>query len=276
MAKRLAYLGPPGTFTEEAALRYDASARHLPFQSLAAVATAVSSDMADEGVMGIENSLGGSVIETLDILIHETQLLICHELVLPIDHYLLAPSGTETGDIKAILSHPQALAQCRRFLESCFPRAELIAALSTTSAVEEMMSREGTAAISTLRAAEIYGAQILASKIQDNPENATRFVVLGAEDHPRTGDDKTSLAFAFADDRPGLLVSALQEFSSRNINLSKVESRPTKERLGEYIFLVDLLGHREDPQVTEALEQVRQKATFFKVFGSYPRFRSAD
>lgn len=272
MVKRLAYLGPPGTFSEEAARLYDPAAQHLPFQSFAAVATAVASGMADEGVMGVENSLGGSVTETLDILIHDTQLLIHHEIVLPIDHYLLVKPGQPPEEIKAVFSHPQALAQCRRFLESCFPKAELVAALSTTSAVEEMMAREGAAAISTRRAAEIYGAQILASKIQDQEENATRFVILGAEDSPPTGDDKTSLAFAFAEDKPGLLVAVLQEFSSRGINLSKVESRPTKERLGEYIFLVDIIGHKEDAIVREALRSVEEKATFFKIFGSYPRF----
>jgi prephenate dehydratase len=246
----------------------------LPFQSFAAVATAVGSGMADEGVMAIENSLGGSVIETLDILIHDTQLLIRHELVLPIEHYLLVRPGAKSEEIKAIFSHPQALAQCRRFLESCFPKAELIAALSTAGAVEEMMAREGAGAISTRRAAELYGADILAAKIQDQQENVTRFVVLGAEDHQRTGSDKTSLAFGFDDDKPGLLVSVLQEFSSRGINLSKVESRPTRARLGEYIFLVDLLGHREDSSIREALDLVRQQASFVKVFGSYPRFVS--
>jgi prephenate dehydratase len=272
MSKGLAYLGPPGTFTEEAALLYDPSAQMLPFQSFAAVATAVGSGMADEGVMAIENSLGGSVIETLDILIHDTHLLIRHELVLPIEHYLLVRPGTQSEDVRAIFSHPQALAQCRRFLESCFPKAELVAALSTANAVEEMMSQDGSAAISTRRAAELYGAHILAAKIQDQQENVTRFVVLGAADHPRTGKDKTSLAFGFADDRPGLLVSVLQEFSTRGINLSKVESRPTRARLGEYIFLVDLLGHRDDPPIREALDLVRQQASFVKVFGSYPRF----
>ncbi|MFQ5880459.1 MAG: prephenate dehydratase [Dehalococcoidia bacterium] len=273
MAKRIAYLGPPGTFTEEAALRYDPSAQILPFQSFAAVAAAVDSGMADEGVMAIENSLSGSVTETLDILIHESPLSIRRELVLPIEHHLLAPPGTQPEAVKVILSHPQALAQCRRFLERCFPKTEMVAALSTTAAVEEMLTRDGAAAIGTRRAAQIYGAHTLARSIQDQQANVTRFVVVAVEDHPPTGDDKTSLAFSFADDRPGLLVSVLQEFSGRNINLSKVETRPTKERLGEYIFLLDVAGHRTDPPVAEALEQARQKVSFFRVFGSYPRFR---
>lgn len=276
MAKRVSYLGPPGTFTEEAALRYDPSAQRLPFQSIAAVASAVDSGMADEGILAIENSLGGSVTETLDILIHESHLAIRRELVLPIEHYLLVRPGAQAQDVRVIFSHPQALSQCRRFLERCFPKAEMVAALSTAAAVEEMLAREGAAAIGTHRAAEIYGAHILARGIQDHEVNLTRFVVLGAKDHPPTGDDKTSLAFSFAEDKPGLLVSVLQEFSSRNINLTKVESRPTRERLGEYIFLLDLAGHRTDPLIAEALERVRQKASFVKIFGSYPQFREAS
>jgi len=270
--KRIAFLGPPGTFTEEAALLYDPAAQLLPFASVAAVAAAVDSGMADEGVVAIENSIEGSVTDTLDILIHESRLSIRRELVLPIEHSLLVRPGTQAAEVKAIFSHPQALAQCRRFVERCFPKAEVVAALSTSAAVEEMMAREGAAAIATRRAAELYEAELLARGIQDRPDNLTRFVVLAESDHPATGNDKTSLAFSFADDRPGLLVTALQEFSSRDINLTKVESRPTKERLGEYIFLLDLAGHRSDPTVAEALAKVQALSSLFRVFGSYPRY----
>jgi len=270
--KRIAYLGPPGTFTEEAALLYDPSAQLLPFASVAAVAAAVDSGMAEEGVVAIENSIEGSVTDTLDILIHESRLSIRRELVLPIEHYLLVRPGMQAADVKVLLSHPQALGQCRRFVERCFAKAEVVAALSTTAAVEEMLARENAAAIATRRAAAIYGAEILARNIQDRSDNLTRFVVLAETDHEPTGDDKTSLAFSFAEDRPGLLVAVMQEFSTRNINLTKVESRPTKERLGEYIFLVDLAGHRSDPVVAEALARVEAQASFFRIFGSYPRY----
>lgn len=272
-AKRIAFLGPPGTFSEEAALHHDPTAQLLPFASVAAVAAAVDSGMAEEGVVAIENSIEGSVTDTLDILIHESCLSIRQELVLPVDHCLLVRPGMQADDVKVLLSHPQALGQCRRFVERCFPKAEVVAALSTAAAVEEMMARENAAAIGTRRAAELYAAEILARDIQDRSDNLTRFVVLAETDHPATGNDKTSLAFSFADDRPGLLMSTLQEFSTRGINLTKVESRPTKERLGEYIFLLDLAGHRSDATVAEALNAVEAQASFFRIFGSYPRYR---
>jgi len=288
-AKRIAFLGPPGTFSEEAALHYDSSAQLLPFASVAAVAAAVDSGMAEEGVVAIENSIEGSVTDTLDILIHESRLSIRRELVLPVGHCLLVRPGMQTADVKVILSHPQALGQCRRFVERCFPKAEIVAALSTAAAVEDMVGRENAAAIATRRAAELYSAEILARDIQDRSDNLTRFVVLAESDHPptgndktslafsfaATGNDKTSLAFSFADDRPGLLVSVLQEFSSRDINLTKVESRPTKERLGEYIFLLDLAGHRSEGPVAEALEGIKAQSSLFRIFGSYPRYTSS-
>ena len=274
---RLAFLGPPGTFSEEAALRYDPEAQLLPFVSISAVAAAVDSGMADEGVVPIENSLEGSVTETLDTLIHDSLLSVRNEIVLPIENLLLVRPGATATGIKAVFSHPQALAQCRGFIERCFPKAALEAALSTAAAVEEMMGREDAAAIGNRRAAELYGAEVLAEGIQDRATNLTRFVVLAGEDHPPTGDDKTSLAFAFAvEDRPGLLASALEEFSRRSINLSKIESRPSKERLGVYIFLADLDGHRTEQPLAESLERVREKCSFFRVLGSYPRYREAN
>jgi prephenate dehydratase len=272
MTKRIAYLGPPGTFAEEAALRYDAKARLIPFSSISAVAAAVDAGMAEEGVVPIENSLEGSVTETLDLLIHESRLLIRQELTLPIEHLLLVKPGAQAQEIKVIFSHPQALAQCRRFLERCFPQAQMVAALSTAAAVEQMMSYSSpAAAIGTQRAATLYGGQILARNIQDRFPNITRFAVLASTDHPPTGHDKTSLGFSFAADHPGLLYSVLKEFAERDINLTKVESRPSKESLGKYIFLIDIEGHREDPLVSEVIAVVRAKTDLFKVFGSYPR-----
>jgi len=272
--KKIAYLGPPGTFSEEAALKYDEKAQLLAFFTIPAVASAVETGIADEGIVPIENSLEGSVTDTLDLLIHDSRLLINRELVLPIDHHLLVKPDTETIDIKVIYSHPQALAQCRRFLERCFPKAEMVAALSTAAAVEQMMSSPVPAgAIGNNRAAMLYGARPLAKNIQDRSPNVTRFVVLTLHDSPPTGNDKTSLCFSFSEDHPGLLTSVLQEFAEHDINLSKVESRPSKEGLGKYIFLVDVDGHRKDPLVGEVLGRVEQKTSLLKIFGSYPRYR---
>ena len=274
MAKRIAYLGPAGTFTEAAAILYDAEATLIPLSSIAAVAAAVDFDTAEEGVVPIENSIEGSVTDTLDLLIHDSTLAIRRELVIPIEHCLLVKPGVTIDGIESIHSHPQALGQCRHYIEGQFPGAHAVAALSTAAAVEDMMAGpSSSAAIGTARAAEIYGAEVLARGIQDNKANFTRFVVLAHRDHPPTGSDKTSLCFTFSDDRAGILHTVLGHFASRDINLAKIESRPNKERLGRYIFLVDLDGHREDPLVREALERMESEVSVLKVFGSYPRYR---
>ncbi len=283
---RIAFLGPVGTFSEEAALHYikgqetrgdsfgAAGERLEPFPSIPAVALAVASGIAEEGVVPIENSLEGSVTYTLDILIQEDRLSIRRELVLPIEHCLLVKPDTRASDIQTVYSHPQALGQCRDFLERCFPKAQLVASLSTVAAVEDMkQSPTPAAAISPRRAAELHSVEILAQGIQDNPSNATRFVILASSDHPLTGRDKTSLCFSFAEDKPGLLYNVMGEFARRNINLAKVESRPTKRSLGQYIFLIDCEGHREDAIVKEAIEAVRGQTSMLKIFGSYPRWR---
>ena len=273
MPKRLAYLGPPGTFTEQACVSYDAGASLLPCSTFPLVAAAVDSGEANEGVLPIENSVGGSVSVTLDLLIHEPTLFIRHEIVLPIKHFLVGQPGTRLEDIEVIYSHTQALEQCRRYMAEHFDGVREAASLSTAAAVEDMLGGEGrAAAIATERAAELYGAQVLASGIADHASNMTRFVVLASSDHPPTGDDKTSICFSFDGDDPGVLHAALGEFASRGINLTKIESRPTREALGEYIFLVDLQGHREDEALQSALNGVRKSTALFKVFGSYPMY----
>ena len=271
MTKRLAFLGPPGTHSEVAALSFDAEATLVPYESIPAVAASVDSGLADEGVVPIENSREGPVTSTVDLLIHESTLLIRSELVLPIEHSLLAVPGTSIEEITVIYSHPQALAQCRSFVEKRLPKVALVASLSTAAAVEEMQRNKATAgAIATRRAAVLYGAEVLAQGIEDSPDNATRFVVLAKSDHPPTGSDKTSICFDFEHDAPGILFSVLEELAKRGINLAKIESRPTKRSLGRYIFLVDMEGHRDDPILREALEAVRAQVTMFKILGSYP------
>jgi prephenate dehydratase len=270
--KKIAYLGPPGTFTEEATLKYDEKAQLLPFLSISAVVAAVETGIAEEGVVPIENSLEGSVTETLDLLIHDCGLLIRRELVLPIEHHLLTKPDVEASQVNVIFSHPQALGQCRRFLERCFPKAQAVAALSTAAAVEQMMSSATpAAAIGTQRAAVLHGATILARDIQDRSPNVTRFAILAPRDHAPTNRDKTSICFSFNDDHPGLLCAVLEEFAGQSINLAKIESRPSKEGLGRYVFLVDLEGHREDQVVSQVLDRARSKTSMFKILGSYPR-----
>ena len=274
MARRIAYLGPAGTFTEEAALYYDPQADLQPFPTISAVGLAVNRGVVEEGVVPIENSLEGSVTETLDLLIQEERLFMRHELILPIQHCLLAKQGIRASDIRVVYSHPQALAQCRGFLERCFPKAQQVASLSTAAAVGDMKgSAHIAAAIAPQRAAELHGVEVLAQGIQDNPSNVTRFAVLAHEDHEPTGRDKTSLCFSFSDDRPGLLHGVMGEFARRSINLAKIESRPTKEGLGKYMFLIDCEGHREDPVVKEVIDNIRGQTSLIRIFGSYPRWQ---
>ena len=272
----IAYLGPEGTYSEEAAVKYSETLggeRSLePFPTIQAVALAVASGIADEGVAPIENSLEGSVTATLDILIQDSRLSIRDELVIPIEHTLLVVPGTKAADIQTIFSHPQALGQCRAYLDQCFPNAQRIASLSTVSAIDDVWaSPVPAAAISPMRAAELRKMETLARGIQDNSSNETRFVALAREDHPATGHDKTSICFSFAEDKPGMLYNTLGEFAIRNINLAKIESRPTKESLGLYWFLVDFNGHREDQIVQGVLDFIKGQTSMFRIFGSYPR-----
>ena len=271
---KLAYLGPPGTFGEEAARTYRPGAPTVPFPSHAAVAAAVESNAATAGILAIENSLNGSVAETLDILIHETKLRVQAELVLPVIHNLIVKPGTDLQQVSVIHSHPQALGQCRRYLGSTYPTASLQASLSTAEAVLTVMRGDGNAAaIATVRAAELHGGAIAATEIQDTTNNVTRFIVVGRESPPPSGRDRTSIAFTFAADKPGLLSSVLDAFGSRNISCSKIESRPTKEVFGEYVFLIDFEGHENDPISAAALADAAASSETLKVFGSYPRWQ---
>lgn len=267
---RVAYFGPAGTNTEVAALRLYPADEHVPSPTITHAARAVERGEADRAVVPIENSLQGSVTETVDLLIEEEGIAVCGEVVLPIEHTLMVKAGTKREDISVVYSHPQSLGQCRRYLEARLPQARTEAALSNADAVIVMMRTPGAAAIAPARAAEIYGAEVLESGIQDSHINKTRFVALGRDGSARTGRDKTSIAFAVAHDRPGTLVSVLHEFADRGINLTKIESRPSGAELGVYIFLVDCEGHRDDPLVAQALAAVREQSNFFKVFGSYP------
>lgn len=274
--RRIAYLGPIGTFSEESAILYasgSAGAYELiPFPSFPAVAQAVETGVATEGILPFENSLEGAVSTTLDILIHETSLRIRSEVILPVRHYLWGAPGSVITSIQHVISHPQALGQCRRFLDRILPGVSTVAALSTSAAVETV-TREAAlnqAAIGTMRAGETYGGHLLATDIQDEKRNFTRFIVLSETDHAPTGNDKTSLVFTTARNVPGSLQACLAELAQSNIQLIHIESRPQKVTMGEYYFLIEFEGHREDPIVAKALERLRERADIVAVFGSYP------
>lgn len=274
--RRIAFLGPAGTFSEEAAREYGEATGGpfdtIPFPSFPAAAQAVETGIATDAILAFENSLEGAVSATLDVLIHETPLRIRGETILPVRQFLWAAPGTDVTAIRRVISHPQALGQCRRFLDRLFPGIATAAALSTAAAVEQVV-REGatdTAAIAGRRAGEVYGAALLASDIQDERRNYTRFIALAAGDAPRTGADKTSLVFTVPQNVPGSLHAALGAFATNGIQLFHIESRPQRERFGEYFFVIELEGHREDAAIAEALDALRARAESVTVFGSYP------
>ncbi|MCI0441449.1 MAG: prephenate dehydratase [Chloroflexi bacterium] len=270
--RRLAFLGPAGTYSEQAALNYDASATLMPYPSIPAVVAAVDRGEAEECIVPIENSIEGAVTFTLDSLIHESSLSIKRELLLPIVNCLWIAPGASIEGVRVIYSHPQPFAQCRVYLEKHFPTTARVASLSTAGSVQDMLnSKQPAAAIAPERAGKLYGVELVARGIDDNPNNITRFVVLASADHAPTGQDKTSICFDFDHDAPGILYNVLGEFAKRGINMAKIESRPTRQNLGRYIFLVDIEGHREDRVVKEALEAVKTQVSMFKILGSYPR-----
>ncbi len=277
MKPRLGYLGPAGTFSEEAARLYQrrtglTDMELVAYRTIADVLAGVAAHAIDIGVVPVENSIEGSVVVTLDFLAHEADIPVTGEVVIPIRHFLLVLPGTELAGIKAVCSHPQALAQCRQRLGALLPGAAQQAATSTAEAARLVGAGgdKGLAAIGTALAGELYGLTIAASDLQDTEGNATRFMVIGGPPPPPTGADKTSLVFGVSD-APGALYRALAVFADRDINLSKLESRPARRNLGDYLFFVDLAGHVAEASIQEALVELGRKSTFVKVFGSYPR-----
>lgn len=269
---RYAFLGPSGTFTEEALLSLEIPGLDAqPCASIEEVFAAVERRDAEAGIVPIENSVEGSVNATLDALAFDSTLTIHREVVLDIHHALIAEPGVSLEDIEVIASHPHATAQCRGWLAENLPGRTIAAANSTAEAVQRAVAEPGVAAVGTRLAAEIHGGRILAAAIEDYVDNKTRFVVVGRQIAERTEDDKTTLALFLHRDRPGALLMILSEFAYGNINLTKIQSRPTKRALGEYMFFVDLQGHMDDPEVALALDCLRLKLREVKVLGSYPR-----
>jgi prephenate dehydratase len=272
---RTAFLGPRGTFTEEAAVAYAGDeSDFLAFSTIPALTAAVETGLADKAVLPIENSIEGSISTTLDLLIHETPLRICAEVVVPIRMFLVTAPGATLTEIRVVTSKPEAFGQCRKFLDRCLPNVEQRAALSTAAAVQDVSN--GTdltiAAIGPGRAAELYSGQVLAHDIQDTHSNVTRFAVLASEDAKPTGKDKTSIGFTVKQNVPGALHEILSALAEETIQMTMVYSRPTKAWLGDYVFLIDFEGHREDAHVARALAKVEERCSRLEIFGSYPQF----
>lgn len=272
---RIAFLGPPGTFTEEALLTQpDLEAAELvATKTMPDVLDAVERGDVDFGFVALENSIDGTVNESLDGLIFENELLIQREVVLGVRLNLLVRPGTALGDVRQVVSFPKAIAQCRGYLARELPDAEQVAATSTAEAVRLVGESDGPglAAVGTALAAKLYGLEIAVPDIEDHPENSTRFVLVSRDGIPAaTGHDKTSIVCFQHADKPGSLHAILGQFSARNINLTKLESRPTKRRLGHYCFIIDLEGHIDDEVIADCLRDLHAQLADVKFLGSYP------
>jgi len=263
----VAYFGPEATFTHQAAIqKFGSSLRYAAQKTIADVFAEVSKNRADYGVVPVENSTEGVVTHTLDMLV-DSDLKIVAQIVMPIQNCLV--SKCRRSQIKKLFSHPQPLAQCRLWVQDNLPQAEIIETSSTTRAAELAAAEKNSAAIASALAAEKYGLQILEADIQDNVANATRFLVLGRQCSQPTGKDRTSLLFSITD-RVGALHRALACFRRYRINLTKIESRPSKRKAWEYYFFADCDGHMNDRRVANALRLLEEQCNFVKVLGSYP------
>lgn len=264
----VAYLGPQATFTHLAALRYfGSSADFIPVEGIGNIFEHVNTGKADFGVVPVENSNEGVVSYTLDMFV-DYDLKVAGEIVLEISHSLMSLSG-DKSKIRKIYSHPQPAAQCRRWLEVNMPGIRILEATSTAMAAKLASQAPDSAAIASEVAAKVYDLSFVERHIEDSKNNFTRFLVISKESPKKTGRDKTSLVFS-TKDRPGALYEILQPFRDAKINLTKIESRPSRKKAWEYIFFVDMEGHTEDKKLKNAIEEVKEGCLYLKVLGSYP------
>jgi chorismate mutase/prephenate dehydratase len=266
----VAYLGPKGTFSERAALKhFGMAADAQPAASIDEVFRAVESGSADFGIVPVENSTEGAVGRSLDLM-PQTPMKVCGEVVLRIHHHLMAKAPPKDfAEIRRVFSHGQSLAQCHEWLNANLPKAERIAVSSNAEAARRASEEAGSAAVAGEMAAEHYGLGILASNIEDEPNNTTRFLILGDYEPKPSGKDKTSMVLS-ARNRAGAVYEMLTPFATRGVSMTKFESRPSRVALWEYLFFVDIEGHRENANVAAALEEVTRIAGYLKVLGSYP------
>ncbi len=274
----IAYLGPPGTFTEEALLSEADLAEHelVDLPTWPDVLAAVADRRTDRAFVAVENAIEGTVNVTVDALVFEHELLIQREVVLPVHQHLLAPAGLALDQVEHVVSFPVALAQCRRFFNDRLPGAREVAASSTSDAARMVAAGEcpsRSAAIGTRLAAKLYDLEVLADSIEDHPENATRFVLVARAEAglpAPTGHDLTSIVLFQRHNAPGSLHAILGEFAARGLDLTKLESRPRKQALGQYCFLIDVVGHIGDEVVADCLRQVHASLAEVKLLGCYP------
>jgi len=270
----IAYLGPEATFTHMAVMKkFGSSASLIPAKSVEAVFSEVERGRATYGVVPVENSSEGVVSHTLDMFV-SSDLKICSEVMLEVHHNLLSRSISLAG-IDKVYSHPQAVAQSRAWLRDNLPNCQVLEVSSTARAAEMACQDPAAGAIASELAANIYDLNIIRSRIEDMVHNYTRFLVIGKNLSPRTGNDKTSVIFSIKD-RVGALYHMLKPFAKKGINLTKIESRPTKQQPWEYVFFVDLIGHKDDEKVRDALEDLKDQCIFLKVLGSYPIAETRD
>ncbi|MDP4092295.1 MAG: prephenate dehydratase [Bacillota bacterium] len=274
--KKIGYLGPKGTFSYEAVLKYIKDKPEYTgcdYNSIAELILAVDRNELDEAIVPIENSLEGAINVTLDVLAFEVDLKIKDEVVIDICANLMVKKGTLPENIRCILSHPQPLGQCRKFISSNYPNVDVKSVYSTAGAAETVAEGTGDlAAIGSSSVAGVYGLDIIASNIQDGYNNRTRFVVISKNDGPNVGCNKTSIVFS-TEDKPGSLYRVLDIFNLWDVNMVRIESRPAKNQLGNYIFFIDIEGHYDDPELKDALTMIKRKTSFYKLLGSYPRYQ---
>jgi len=266
--QKVAYLGPRATFTHMACMqKFGSSAQYIPVHSIKEVFSEVERGRANFGVVPIENTTEGVVNHTLDMFI-DSNLLIYGEVLQEVSHHLLSKSGA-AEEVKKISSHPHAIAQCRNWLENHMPHVPVSEVASTARAAELCLDDPSIAAIASQLAAELYGLKVIKSRIEDNLNNFTRFLVLSPKAPERTGKDKTSLMLSIKD-KVGALYDLLRPFASHGLSMTKIESRPSRRKAWEYIFFVDIEGHIEEDRVKKAVEDITGRCLFMKVLGSYP------
>jgi chorismate mutase/prephenate dehydratase len=264
----VAFLGPLGTFSEEAASKqFGGLSAPVQCANIDEVFRMVESGRVDYGVVPVENSTEGAIGRTLDLLL-TTSLNVCGEIALPVHHNLLSKQ-TEKSQIRKLYSHAQSLSQCHEWLSRNLPEVECQAVASNAEAARLVAREDGAGAIASQRAAELFDLNVIAGNIEDDPKNTTRFLVLAAHDVAPSGKDKTSLVMA-AKNAPGAMVELLAPFAKHCVSMTKLESRPSKMSMWEYVFFVDIEGHHQDVPVANALDELRQKASLLKVLGSYP------